>query len=94
MPDAPRTECPWGLFADPRDAVGTPEPLNEAHGLLFLSPAELFGIANRRVTLGQHLRSVGRAILRPGFPRHLPLDPHLQLLVLTALLNRHPDLAG
>ena len=74
-------------------AEGTPEPLHEAHGLLFLSPAEVFGVLNRRVTLGQHLRSGGRAILRPGLPEHLPLLPHLQLQVLAMLLNRHPALA-
>lgn len=45
---------------------------------------------NRRVTLSQYLRTGGRAILRPGFPEHLPLLPHLQLRVLAMLLNRHP----
>ena len=74
-------------------AEGTPEPLHEADGLIFLSPAEVFGVLHRPVTLGQYLRAGGRAILRPGLPEHLPLLPHLQLRVLAMLLNRHPDLA-
>jgi 8-oxo-dGTP pyrophosphatase MutT (NUDIX family) len=74
-------------------AEGAPEPLHEAHGLLFLSPAEVVAVLHRRVTLGQYLRSGGHAILRPGLPHGLPLLPHLQLRVLAMLLNRHPELA-
>ena len=75
-------------------AEGSPEPLHEAEGLLFLAPAEIFGVLNRRVTLGQYIRAGGRAILRPGLPEHLPLEAHLQLRMLPVLLNRHPDLAS
>lgn len=75
-------------------AEGTPEPLNETHGLIFLTPAEVFAILNRPLTLRQYLRAGGRAILRPGLPEHLPLEAHLQLRMLPALLGRHPTLAS
>jgi 8-oxo-dGTP pyrophosphatase MutT (NUDIX family) len=74
-------------------AEGTPEPLNEVRGLLLLAPAEVFTLVNRSVTLAQHLRAGGRAILLDDVPYDLPLFPHLQLQVLAALLRRHPELA-
>jgi len=75
-------------------AEGSPEPLNETHGLIFLTPAEVFAILNRPLTLRQYLRAGGRVILRPGLPDHLPLEPHLQLQVLGLLLNRHSTVAS
>jgi hypothetical protein len=72
---------------------GAPAPCNEAHGILLLGPAEVFGILSRPVTLRQHLRSGGQAILRSGLPQDLPLEPFRQLRVLAALLNLHPNLA-
>src|SRR5688572_5914342 len=67
-------------------AEGTPQPLNESHGLIFLTPTEVFAILNRPITLRQYLHSGGRAILRSKLPEHLPLVAHLQLRVLPALL--------
>jgi 8-oxo-dGTP pyrophosphatase MutT (NUDIX family) len=75
-------------------AEGTPEPLNEARGLLLLAPAEVFALVSRPITLAEHLRAGGRAILHDDLPLDLPLYPHLQLQILAALLRRHPDLAG
>ena len=49
-------------------AEGTPVPLNEARGLLLLSPAEVFALVSRPVTLAQHLRAGGLAI-----PHYAPL---------------------
>jgi hypothetical protein len=72
---------------------GTPAPCNEAYGLLLLRSAEVFGILHRPVTLRQHLRTGGRAILRPGLPDHLPFLPHLQHRVLAMLLYCHRELA-
>lgn len=74
-------------------AEGSPVPLSEARGLLLLSPAEVFGLVGRPVTLAQHLRAGGRAVLHDDVPHHLPLYPHLQLQMLAALLRRHPELA-
>ena len=74
-------------------AEGSLEPLNECHGLLFLTPAEMFDILNRPMTLRQYLRSGGHATLRWKLPEHLPLVAHLQLRVLPALLKLHPNLA-
>jgi 8-oxo-dGTP pyrophosphatase MutT (NUDIX family) len=73
-------------------AEGRPEPLNEARGLLLLAPAEIFALVSRPITLAQHLRAGGCAILHDGLPHDLPLFPHLQLQILAALLRRHPDL--
>jgi 8-oxo-dGTP pyrophosphatase MutT (NUDIX family) len=75
-------------------AEGTPAPLNEAHGLLLLSPAEVFGLVSKPITLAQHLRAGGRALFRDELPLDLPLAPHLQLRVLASLLARHPGLAA
>jgi 8-oxo-dGTP pyrophosphatase MutT (NUDIX family) len=75
-------------------AEGSPVPLNEARGLLLLSPAEVFALVSRPVTLAQHLRAGGRAVLLNDLPHDLPLYPHLQLQILAALLRRHPDLIG
>jgi hypothetical protein len=52
-------------------------PLNEARGLLLLTPAEVFTLVSRPVTLTQHLRAGGRAVLRDDLPHDLSLYPHI-----------------
>jgi ADP-ribose pyrophosphatase YjhB (NUDIX family) len=71
---------------------GEPQPAGEALGLLWLSLPEIQWLIRERPTLADLLRRGGRATLLPGFPVDLPLEPFLQLRVLSTLLERHPDL--
>jgi ADP-ribose pyrophosphatase YjhB (NUDIX family) len=70
-----------------------PQPASETQGLLWLNRCEMLWLIQERPTLAEFLRREGRAKLRPGFPVHLPLEPFLQLRVLSVLLERHPELA-
>lgn len=75
-------------------ATGAAAPLAETRGLLLLSRAEVSRLARAPLTLDQYLRAGGRALLRGDLPAHLPLEPFLQLRLLAALLERHPDLGA
>lgn len=72
--------------------VGDPQPASEAQGLMWLSQTEMLWLIRERPTLVEFLRRGGRAKLQPGFPANLPLEPFLQLRVLSVLLERHPAL--
>jgi hypothetical protein len=73
-------------------AAGTPVPATETQGLLLLRRSDVLALVREPATLGEFLRSGGQAVLRAELPLDLPLEPFLQLRVLAALLDRHPDL--
>lgn len=73
-------------------ASGRPEPRAEARGLLMLRPNDVLTLVRTPITLGQYLESGGQARLREPLPRHLRLEPFLQLRLLATLLRRHADL--
>ncbi|MGE5673242.1 MAG: NUDIX domain-containing protein [Mycobacterium leprae] len=73
---------------------GTPEPANEVHGLLLLTPADVMQLVYHRPTLRQFLTDGGRAMLRTTLDQDIPLQPFPQLRILAVLLQLHPDLCS
>jgi 8-oxo-dGTP pyrophosphatase MutT (NUDIX family) len=70
-----------------------PIPSTEAKGLLLRRPDHIHQLVKDSLTLGQYLADGGSARLRERLPRHLVLQPFLQLRLLHILLQRHPELA-
>ena len=69
-----------------------PTPANEVRALILLRRRDVLSLVTEPVTLGQFLKSDGRAIISAALPTDLFLEPFLQLRALAVLLQREPDL--
>ncbi len=65
----------------------SPNPSSEVRGLLMLKPNEVHKIAQETVTLGQYIRSGGRAILLDAFDEDKVLEPFFQLRAFSRILQ-------
>ena len=63
-----------------------PTPSSEIRGLLLLDEAAIHRLCQEPITLGEYLRSGGKAVLRGNFDTHLPLEPFVQLRLLSRIL--------
>ena len=64
-----------------------PNPSSEVRGLLMLKPNEVHKIVQETVTLGQYLRSGGRAMLLDTFDEDKILEPFFQLRAFSRILQ-------
>lgn len=69
-----------------------PNPSSETNGLLILTPEDVHFICNNNVTLNDFIKQNGKAILKGNINIDLFLIPFPQLLFLSKLLKKHPDL--
>ena len=64
-----------------------PKPSSEIKGLLLLKQKDVHQICEEQITLQQYLDEGGLAILHDYFDKNLPLEPFLQLRLLSRLLE-------
>jgi len=70
-------------------ADGFPTPSSEVKGLLLLEEDEIHRLCQEPMTLEQHLRRGGKAILNAEFDQTLVLEPFAQLRLLSRILRLH-----
>lgn len=63
-----------------------PTPSSEIKGLLLLDEAAIHRLCQEPLTLGEYLRSGGKAVLRGNFNTRLLLEPFMQLRLLSRIL--------
>ncbi|HNT26484.1 MAG TPA: NUDIX domain-containing protein [Anaerolineales bacterium] len=68
-----------------------PTPSSEIKGLLLLDEAAIHRLCQEPITLGEYLRSGGKAVLRGNFNTRLPLEPFVQLRLSSRILLAQAD---
>ncbi|SDW21899.1 NUDIX domain-containing protein [Paenibacillus sp. CF384] len=69
-----------------------PVPSMETKGILILSPENITKLSSERMTLGQYLKSGGKAVIKEELPLHKLLEPFPHLLLLDTLIKKHPEI--